>query len=96
MQRFFQRTLLILVLLIGFVYASSLQTVYVTKTGSKYHEDGCRYLSKSKIETTVKDARAKGYEPCKVCKPPVALKTPEGIELFAIVNKNPHPHAAKN
>lgn len=44
-------------------------TVYVTKTGAKYHRDGCRYLSKSKIPMSLKDA-AKKYEPCKVCKPP--------------------------
>jgi hypothetical protein len=24
-------------------------TVYVTRTGAKYHRDGCRYLSRSKI-----------------------------------------------
>ncbi|MCB1221324.1 MAG: hypothetical protein H7A35_00040 [Planctomycetales bacterium] len=43
--------------------------VYVTKTGKKYHMDGCQYLRKSKIKTTLADAR-KAYEPCKVCKPP--------------------------
>ena len=46
-------------------------TVYVTKTGKKYHRDGCRYLSKSKIPMSLKDAIAKGYTPCSVCKPPV-------------------------
>ncbi|WP_423149722.1 hypothetical protein [Rubrolithibacter danxiaensis] len=44
-------------------------TVYVTKTGSKYHRDGCRYLSKSKISISKKEAIKDGYEPCKVCKP---------------------------
>ena|ERR1035437_6948402 len=48
-------------------------TVYVTKTGGKYHRDGCRYLSKSKIPMSLKDA-AKKYEPCKVCKPPTLAK----------------------
>lgn len=47
-------------------------TVYVTRTGMKYHRDGCRFLAKSKIPMSLKDAAAKGYEPCKVCKPPVA------------------------
>ena len=46
-------------------------TVYITKTGKKYHRDGCRYLSQSKIKTTLKDAKANGYTPCKVCRPPV-------------------------
>jgi competence protein ComEC len=45
-------------------------TVYVTKTGTKYHQDGCRYLSSSKIPIKFSDAKAKGYTPCSVCKPP--------------------------
>jgi biopolymer transport protein ExbD len=45
-------------------------TVYITKTGKKYHKDGCRYLSQSKIKTTLKEAKANGYTPCKVCHPP--------------------------
>jgi len=45
-------------------------TVYMTKTGSKYHRDGCRYLSKSKITISLKDAKSRGYEPCSVCNPP--------------------------
>ena len=45
-------------------------TVYITKTGKKYHRDGCRYLSQSKIKTTLKEAKANGYTACKVCHPP--------------------------
>lgn len=44
-------------------------TVYVTNTGAKYHRDGCRYLSKSRIPMSLTDAKAAGYTPCKVCKP---------------------------
>ncbi|MCW1713219.1 MULTISPECIES: Ada metal-binding domain-containing protein [Synergistaceae] len=44
--------------------------VYVTRTGSKYHRDGCSSLSRSKIEITLKEAVEEGYEPCKRCKPP--------------------------
>lgn len=43
--------------------------VYITKTGSKYHRAGCRYLSKSAIPIERKEAIAKGYTPCSVCKP---------------------------
>lgn len=43
------------------------QTVYVTKTGKKYHQDGCSSLSKSKIPISLEDAKAKGYEPCSKC-----------------------------
>ena len=45
--------------------------VYVTKTGTKYHKDGCSSLRSSKIEITLGEAVKKGYEPCQVCKPPV-------------------------
>ena len=46
------------------------QTVYVTKTGKKYHTATCRYLAKSKIPMSLKDAKTKGYTPCSVCRPP--------------------------
>lgn len=44
--------------------------VYVTATGECYHRGACRYLSKSKIAISLKDAQARGYRPCSVCKPP--------------------------
>lgn len=44
-------------------------TVYVTRTGSKYHLEGCSYL-KSKIEMTLEDALQKGYDSCSRCDPP--------------------------
>lgn len=43
--------------------------VYITKSGSKYHLDGCRYLSQSKIAIDLEAAKQK-YGPCSVCKPP--------------------------
>lgn len=45
-------------------------TVYVTKTGEKYHRDGCRYLSRSRIPMSLSEA-AKRFGPCSVCKPPI-------------------------
>jgi micrococcal nuclease len=50
------------------------QTVYITKTGSKYHSENCRYLSKSKIPISLKDA-VLSYSPCSVCNPPT-IKNP--------------------
>ncbi|MCC5423651.1 transpeptidase-transglycosylase [Clostridium botulinum] len=44
-------------------------TVYKTRTGSKYHSSGCRYLKKSCYETTVSQARSEGLSPCSVCNP---------------------------
>ena len=80
-----RKRILYLFLLLGFLLpaASSVQgrevvytaaeqkdaTVYVTKTGEKYHRDGCRYLKKSQIKTTKREAVKNGYGACKVCKP---------------------------
>ncbi|MGK0466483.1 MAG: hypothetical protein ACJAX4_001770 [Clostridium sp.] len=44
--------------------------VYVTESGKKYHTEGCRYLSKSKIYINLDDAIVEGYEPCSGCNPP--------------------------
>ena len=49
---------------------SSGTTVYITKTGSKYHRGSCSYLSQSKIAISLSQAKARGYTPCSVCRPP--------------------------
>ncbi len=46
-------------------------TVYITRTGKKYHRGTCRYLRRSKIEISLLDAVERGYTPCSVCKPPI-------------------------
>lgn len=51
-------------------YNYSGPTVYITKTGAKYHSGTCRCLSKSKIPISLKDAKRRGYDPCGICKPP--------------------------
>jgi hypothetical protein len=65
-----KKNLLLLVtifsLLLGNLFS---QTVYVTKTGQKYHADGCRYLSRSKFAIDLTDA-CKKYTACSVCNPP--------------------------
>ena len=43
-------------------------TVFVTRTGKKYHLDGCRSLSRSRIPITLAEARKK-YGPCGSCRP---------------------------
>ena len=43
--------------------------VYKTKTGEKYHKDGCGSLWKSKIAIKLADAKADGLTACKKCKP---------------------------
>lgn len=42
-------------------------TVYVTNTGKKYHEYGCRYLQFSCIEKELQQAINQGYTPCYIC-----------------------------
>jgi len=44
--------------------------VYITESGTKYHVDGCSYLSKSKIPITLGEAKAQGYGACSKCNPP--------------------------
>jgi micrococcal nuclease len=44
-------------------------TVYITKTGEKYHRSGCSSLRKSKIAIKKSEAIAQGYTACKRCRP---------------------------
>lgn len=44
--------------------------VYITQSGEKYHRAGCESLLKSRILIKIKDARDKGFGPCKKCNPP--------------------------
>jgi len=45
------------------------ETVYITRTGAKYHRAGCRYLSRSCIPISLSEAKRRGYTPCSVCRP---------------------------
>lgn len=49
--------------------AESKVTVYVTRTGSTYHKEGCIYLRTSKIPKPLSEAKSQ-LRPCKKCKPP--------------------------
>ena len=44
-------------------------SVYITKTGKKYHRAGCRYLKWSRVEVSRSKAIELGKEPCKICRP---------------------------
>ena len=48
------------------VEATATQTVYVTRTGKKYHRAGCQYLRKSAILMDAKKAAAY-FTPCSRC-----------------------------
>lgn len=43
-------------------------TIFVTKSGKKYHRNDCDFLRKSKIATTKADAIERGYTPCSKCR----------------------------
>jgi hypothetical protein len=80
MQRTLSRLATVLVLLVAFTGTTLLAqsadtTVYVTKTGAKYHKAGCRSLSRSQIPMTLADA-SKRYAPCSICKPPILAAAP--------------------
>ena len=55
-------TTLLLLLLLGSI--SNAQKVYITKSGTKYHNADCKHLSKSKIEIDLQKAIDKGYTAC--------------------------------
>jgi methylphosphotriester-DNA--protein-cysteine methyltransferase len=64
----------IVVLLFACAYTSvEAQTVYITKTGAKYHLSTCHYL-KSKIKISLPEAEKQGYTPCSYCKPSKTLQ----------------------
>ncbi len=45
-------------------------TVYVTKSGKKFHKKSCKTIKGKDItETTVNKAQNSGYDRCSVCKP---------------------------
>lgn len=52
------------------VYADTkYETVYVTRTGKKYHIESCRYISGKDdlFDMPISTAATRGYEPCSVC-----------------------------
>ena len=65
------KTLRLLLFVVSLVLVKQLtaQTVYITKSGEKYHKASCKYLKYSQKEIKLEVAISKGYEACKVCKP---------------------------
>ena len=65
-----KKHLLLLYLTLFFALAQTYgQTVYVTKTGTKYHKASCKYLKYSSISLQLSEAKKKDYTACSVCKP---------------------------
>ncbi|MDC0300292.1 thermonuclease family protein [Verrucomicrobia bacterium] len=42
-------------------------TVYITKSGKKYHAPGCRYLKKTRKRVSLFEAQELGLTACKIC-----------------------------
>lgn len=64
------------------------ETVYVTKTGAKYHKAGCSYLKKSSISMKLSEA-AKSYSPCSRCNPPTLTEKKGTPDEKSKVKKEP-------
>ena len=71
MRRYFLAIISAFLLVLAAYAAAPDTIVYVTKTGEKYHTEGCTSLRSSKIEMSLEEAVSKGYEPCGRCKPPL-------------------------
>lgn len=57
-------------------------TVYVTRTGEKYHAAGCRYLARSQIPMALAEAVSR-YGACSVCSPPTLKPTAVSTTVVA-------------
>lgn len=64
-------------------------TVYVTKTGEKYHRQGCSFLRASAIPMALQDASVK-HTPCSKCSPPTASSGTEPADTSRVVTP-PNP-----
>ena len=84
--------LMYFVLLLGVLIGSSnstiAQTVYITKTGAKYHTKDCRYLKYSSISIELKKALELGKTACSVCKPVRTQSNTKNSESVTITSHN--------
>jgi hypothetical protein len=74
MRRIIQHFIIIILVYViaGVAFAAGRGTVvYITKTGEKYHTEGCSSVRNSKIAITLGDAVSRRFEPCQLCRPPV-------------------------
>lgn len=67
--------------------AASDPTVYITKTGAKYHRDGCSSLSRSRIPIKLSLA-ATTHGACKNCRPPVPEVAPAAAKPLVPVENS--------
>jgi hypothetical protein len=68
--------------------------VLITRTGTKYHREGCRTLRNGGIPSTLGEA-SRRYGPCAVCKPP-GLTTPAAPATMGVTPTAPPAPAARS
>ncbi len=82
-------------LLFGFLFTAffllaaqlQAQTVYITKTGAKYHKESCRY-AKTGWASDLAAAKKKGLTACLVCKPSsTETREAKPLPLFYVSSK---------
>lgn len=94
MKKLIRHIILLAVVFAFLAKTAEAQVVYITKTGTKYHEETCRYLSNSKYPVSLVDAKQRSYEPCKVCKPTTTVTRKEvEIDKSKIIDP---PESEKN
>lgn len=49
--------------------------IYITRSGKKYHKEGCSSLGSSKISMPLEETCKRGYAPCSRCNPPKCKMT---------------------
>ena len=81
--------LIFLILIITLPTFSEDLTVYITKSGSKYHAESCSSLSSSAIPISLESALSQGYEPCNRCNPPteVPVRNQQSFTAIAVADK---------
>ena len=84
------KSLKIFLFIISMLFVSQIvaQTVYITKTGEKYHTNNCRYLKYSKKEISLESAKTLGYNPCSVCKPITTISKSNNTNASSYSNSN--------
>jgi hypothetical protein len=74
--------------------ASASTPVLITRTGQKYHREGCPTLRGGGIATTLGEAAAK-YGACRVCNPPV-LGGAAAISAPVLTSRSPTTATARS
>ena len=74
-KKIFPVILILVFAALVFAYSED-PTVYITKTGSKYHTATCNYLKSSKIPISLSEASKRGYTPCSRCNAPTLSSGP--------------------